>query len=720
MPSDRKKPAQSEAEPTREGKGRRRFPVWKKALFTLLTLLVFFGVLELILFLAGVKPLLYEEDPYVGFSSQIPLYVEQGEDADGDTLMVTARNKLRYFNKQQFTKEKKDGVTRVFCLGGSTTYGRPYDDATSFCGWLRELLPVADPSQDWELINAGGISYASYRVAALMEELSEYEPDIFIVYCGQNEFLERRTYSGIIDMPDSVRGLTAVMSHTRTYSAMVRLIRGFGKESAGEGGKSEQLPGEVAAILDNAVGPQDYERDEELEKQVLAHYRFNMARIADIARAGGAEVVFVTPASNLRHCSPFKSQHRNGLSEEEKLQWDELFQSARAHFEAKRFSEALGDLDAAAKIDDRYAHAHYLRGRVLDELERYEDARAAYQQAVDEDVCPLRALSPMPGIVSEVARDRDVPVVDFAALVEKRSPQGVAGEELFLDHVHPTIDGHRMLALAVVEEMDSQKMLTIDSNWNEAAAERVSAAVMGKVDPKAQGVAMRNLSKVFSWAGKMEDAYRAAKKALELFPGDAETHYQVGNLAHHLGKTDEAVERLSYLVGADLKPGVSFYLKAHTQLAAILTGRGEHAASEQVLEKLLRLDPGNAAGKQQKLALLTAQGKRLIEAGKPAEAAQKLSEVVRMQPENFDAKVQFAVALMRAGDLQAAAPVLRSLIDTRPKYLPAYDNLSFVLAQLGRLDDAENICRQALKIDPNHEAARKNLQLILKKKASGG
>ena len=91
--------------------------------------------------------------------------------AEGHQVILTGRAR-RFFNKQQFDRKKDKGVTRVFCLGGSTTFGRPYDDLTSFCGWLRELLPVADPSRKWELINAGGISYASYRVAALMEELS--------------------------------------------------------------------------------------------------------------------------------------------------------------------------------------------------------------------------------------------------------------------------------------------------------------------------------------------------------------------------------------------------------------------------------------------------------------------------------------------------------------------------------------------------------------------
>ncbi len=690
-----------------------RLPFWKKALFSLLTLLVFFGLIELVLFVAGVKPLSYEEDPYVGFSSQIPLFIEQKSD---DSQMVTSRNKLSYFNKQSFPKEKKDNTTRIFCVGGSTTYGRPYDDSTSFCGWLRELLPVADSSQDWELINAGGISYASYRVSALMEELAEYEPDLFIVYCGQNEFLERRTYSKIIDMPASVRGIGAVLSRTRTYSGITRLVRSSNKEADDA---PEKLDGEVNAILDQSVGLDDYERDEELESQVLDHYRYNMARIVDIARSSGARVLFVSPASNLRNCSPFKSQHRDGLGKDQKKQWEALMESARAKVDSKDFQNALTDLDQALEIDDQYAHAHYLRGRILEGLEKFDEAKTAYQRALDEDVCPLRSLSSMPGIVSEIASDREVPLVDFTSMIEEKSPHGIPGEELFLDHVHPTIDGHRMLALAIVDEMKARDWLSPGNDWGEAAVDGVTKNIMGKVDPKKQGVAMRNLSKVYSWAGKMEDAYGAAKKSLELYPGDAEAHYQVGNLARNLGKTDEAIERLGHLVSVNLKPEIGFYVKAHLQLSEILSERGDFTESEQILQKLLRLDPGNALGREQWMRLMSQHGQQLVKDGLPAEAAKKFGEVARLQPDNFDAKVQQGVALVRAGDYPAAARTLQKIIDLRPDYLPGYDNLSFVLAQLGRLEEAEQTCLQALKIDPNHEAARKNLQIIRNKKAAG-
>jgi tetratricopeptide (TPR) repeat protein len=713
MSSTPKKSGRSQDKDASLPPSRPRFPVWKKALFSILTLAFFFGLTELILFIAGVKPLSYEEDPYVGFSSQIPLFIEQESD---NSQMVTSRNKLSFFNKQSFPKAKKDHTTRIFCVGGSTTYGRPYDDTTSFSGWLRELLPVADSSNDWELINAGGISYASYRVAALMEELAQYEPDVFIVYCGQNEFLERRTYSGIIDMPASIRGLGAVLSRTRTYSGIARLVRNSSNKTDDA---PEKLDGEVNAILDQSVGPQDYQRNEELESQVLAHYRYNMARIVDIARSSGARILFVSPASNLRNCTPFKSQNRDGLDGGQKQQWEALMESARARIETKDFTGALTDLDHALEIDDQYALSHYLRGRVLEGLEKFDDAKEAYQKALDEDVCPLRALSSMPGIVSEVAHDRDVPVIDFATMVEEGSPNGIPGEELFLDHVHPTINGHRMLALAIVDEMKARDWLSTGSDWNDAAIEKVAAGIMKKVDPKQQGIAMRNLSKVYSWAGKMEDAYRAARKALELFPGDAETHYQIGNLARQLGKTDEAIERLEHLVSVNLKPEISYYLKAHLQLSEILAERGDYLKSEQVVQKLLKLDPANSPGKEQRVRVMSQYGRQLIKDGLPAEAARKFGEVTRLQPDNFDAKVQHGVALVRAGDYSAAAAVLESIIELRPDYLPGYDNLSFVLAQLGRLDDAEKACLQALKIDPNHEAARKNLTIIQKRKAAG-
>ena len=43
---------------------------------------------------------------------------------------------------------------------------------------LRAFLPAVDAERDWEVVNAGGISYASYRVVRLMEALADREPPV--------------------------------------------------------------------------------------------------------------------------------------------------------------------------------------------------------------------------------------------------------------------------------------------------------------------------------------------------------------------------------------------------------------------------------------------------------------------------------------------------------------------------------------------------------------
>ncbi|MCJ7616726.1 MAG: SGNH/GDSL hydrolase family protein, partial [Desulfobacterales bacterium] len=225
-------------------------PASKMLLFAVLTLFIFFVGVESALTLIGVKPFLVTEDPFVGFAKNIPLFVEQPQ-SDGTVMLATADNKLSTFNPQQFPKERGPTSYRIFCMGGSTTYGRPYDDSTSFCGWLREFLRAADPSRNWEVINAGGISYASYRVTALMEELSQYQPDLFIIYSGHNEFLEERTYRKMMEMPDVVVRINSILSRTRIYTAMKLALDSILKSSLDQARKRYKMTGEVDEILDH-------------------------------------------------------------------------------------------------------------------------------------------------------------------------------------------------------------------------------------------------------------------------------------------------------------------------------------------------------------------------------------------------------------------------------------------------------------------------------------
>jgi tetratricopeptide (TPR) repeat protein len=673
-------------------------PLWKLLLFSLLVLVGFLAGLEGLLALAGVEPRQYREDPYVGFAGGLALF-EERTDEDGRRLLETAPGKRRFFNPQRFPAGKAPGVRRAFCLGGSTTYGRPYGDATSFCGWLRAFLARADAGARWEVINAGGISYASYRVAALMDELADYAPDLFVVYSGHNEFLEERTYASVRDENAALRTVGAWLARTRTDAALRGVLSRLRAAGASAGAGSATAPGdsrallagEVNAILDRSVGPDAYERDEALEARVLEHYRFNLERIVHRARRAGAEVLLVVPAANLRDCQPFRSQHDETLDAAARLRFAGAYTRGQQAWRRGDFVAARAAFAEAVAIDPLRADAHYRLGQAQLAAGDSEAASRSFRRARDEDVCPLRALSPVRSTVMEVARERGVPVVDFEALVAARvrASQGhdAAGADWFLDHVHPTIEGHRLLALALLEVMAQQGWTRPPPDWNESVVSEVTDQVLAGVDQRTHGLALRNLAKVTSWAGKSEDAARLAGEALRLLGDDAECLFILGSYEGEEGRLEQAAAH--YRRALDLDPR---YVKARNNLGMTLgrLGRTDEAiaAYRQVLDEAPQ--HGNA-----RYNLANA----LMRQGRLEEAMAQYREVLRSSSDDVDAHFNLARALERSGSWQQAAEHYAEVVRLDPEDAGGHEGLALALTELGRADEARAHFAEAERLD---------------------
>jgi len=170
-------------------------------------------------------------------------------------------------------------------------------------------------------------------------------------------------------------------------------------------------------------------------------------------------------------------------------------------------------------IDPRHAELLFRRGQALFALGRFDEAEIALRQARDEDVCPLRALSPMRRVVTEVAREQGVPLVDFVGLLQQRMKKekghSIPGEEYFLDHVHPTIEGNEILAVALIQTMIDQGVVRPGADWSEQKIAGVASKIEGRVDRQTHGQALANLARVLMWTGKIEDAARLASQALD-------------------------------------------------------------------------------------------------------------------------------------------------------------------------------------------------------------
>jgi tetratricopeptide (TPR) repeat protein len=706
-------------------------PLRHRVLFPLLAVALFLGAAEGLLALAGVNPLLVEEDPFVGFSGRVDLFRAETS-ADGEIMLLTAPAKRGLFNMQRFPATKGPAGYRIFCLGGSTTYGRPYDHRTSFCGWLGAFLALVDPSGKFEVINAGGVSYASYRVAALMEELAGYAPDLFIVYSGHNEFLEERTYRDIAGRPVWQMRVVNILAGTRLYTAVAKVARTTGLALR----PVEELPAEVREILGRTVGPESYQRDDTLRDRIVAHYRVNVERMIAIAESAGADILFVRPAANIKDESPFKSAYRAELVDAERRRHSGLLEASIALLGEGRHAEALARLDEALAIDDRHAESHYRRGRALLALGRFNEAAAALVRSRDEDIAPLRITSALDRALVDVTDARGAALVDFPGFIgadyQRRFGHAIPGSEWFLDHVHPTIEGHRALARMLFDRMVDRGAVRPGDSWNETAVAALIRERMATVDRGVQQQALLNLAKVIGWAGKLEEAHALLLRSLETFGPSEQTLSMLGHSSLRRGRTAEALdyyreaarlypdsysarlELAAELRGdADAEEAVTHYRAAvrlkpdelypRRQLAEKLAVIGRHAEAMEQYRRVVALDPSRA-GPRINLAVL------LVEDGRLDEAEHQLQEALEQDPSQAYAWFARAVIAERRNDPRAAMAHYRRSVELAPRNAEAHNNLGILAAQAGRTDEAIGHFTRALEIEPDYADAERNLE----------
>ncbi|MDB5106252.1 MAG: hypothetical protein JWP91_3941 [Fibrobacteres bacterium] len=694
-----------------------RDSIWAKLGLAIASPLAVFAVCEAVLFLAGVRPLSLTEDPYVGFASSQPLFVES-KSPSGERIMVTNPVKLTHFNSQSFPVQKEKGTFRIFSVGGSTAYGHPWRDPVSFSGWLRELLPQADSSRKWEVINAGGISYASYREAGLIAELSKYQPDLFLVYSGHNEFLEERTYRSTAGIPVIVRELSSLMDHTRTYSALRRLMirpaaerEASSGQAAGKKGAAFNMAGEVDDVLAKTIGPTSYTRDDTLRNDILEHYRASLERMAKLAHAAGAEVIFLTTPGNEKDCAPFKSEPTPGLGVGDIARietWKRAADTLAAHPEQAK--EALTLYDSILSLDGRNAGLLYAAGKIAYSAGNPARAKSLFQRALDEDICPLRALTPMRSIVLRTASATGAQALDFAGLLEKKteadSGNDVLGEPDFVDHVHLSIDDYRYMALAIIGKMSQRGMAKTAPGWDETAfkgnpvVQATAARVMAKMGPRELGEGLHNLAKVVNWAGKHADAARIAERALATDSSGLEAIWSslfVGAAREREGKEDEALPHYRRAVRLDPTNPMSRHY-----LADALVRKGSPAAIEEAASEyavVVEKDPGDADA-QGRLGML------LVGLGRPAEAIPHLRAALNVFPGRADLRTALGEASLKSGSAGDAERDFRESLARNPRDARALMGLGKIAESQGNVPEAINLYAKALAIEPNLPEAR--------------
>ncbi len=660
---------------------------------------LFFAVIEAVFRIAGVPVRDPGDDPFVGFSGTQPLFVLD------NGIASTAPSKLRFFNQASFPVKKDPDTIRIFCLGGSTTYGHPFDGRTSFPRWLEDLLKASSPDKNFEVINAGGVSYASYRIVPLVREVLQYSPDLIVISDAHNEFLERRTYSGLLDQGRGMLTARSALEKLNTYQALKRIVEPVLPGAGHRPGTASppqtdaqaahrstaalqdrqtgkpMLQQEVTAILDRSAGLDLYHRDEEFSKGVVQHFAYNLRAMITLCRNAGVPVILVEPVSNLKDFSPFKSEHGPELTASEKADYRAGLDRGIELSTENRYEESLDLIQAAIAKDPLYAEAYYFKGRTLLGLARNAEARDNFIKARDLDVCPLRAISDIEDQFEKVAREEKATLVPFRQMLERRLSEtgdktGIPGNESLLDHVHLTIGLHQWLAELISDKMTELNLVHPSRKLTAEDRRALYEKVMGSFDSKFLVAKDMNLAKTLKWAGKKEEARVALERAAGGMDDNPEVHKILGSYLLDDGAYDKAIaeyRRAVELSGND--PEMVFALataclRAGFKDEAVTTYRKLVDGNDNLPEA-----HGNLAG-------------IYLGEGKVEEALKVLKAGMKKNPDWPSLLGYYGLALAMSGQISDAIPWTLRAIQAEPGDPNHYYNLAGMYALSGNASDS--------------------------------
>ena len=653
-----------------------------------------------------------------------------------DAYTVNPRFGWRFFPRDvsrqawsfRLPKAKAAGTYRIFVLGGSAAQGVP-DPGFSFSRVLQAMLAETYPDATFEVVNTAMTAINSHVVLPIARDCAAFEPDLFIVYMGNNEI------TGPFGAGTVFGEFTENLGLIRASLAVKTMRLGQLAASAGRalgGSSAPRFWGGMEMFLDNRV-PADDPRLTPL----YGHFRQNLQDVCTAGNDAGADVILCTVASNLTDCPPFASAHRDDLSEAQLADWDA---AVGAGIERDQGGDAQAAIDhylSAAQIDDTYAELHFRLGQSYLALGRDDDARDAFITARDLDALRFRTDSQLNQIIRDIVvqrADRRVALVD--AEVYLGSPErggALPGSDLFYEHVHLTFEGNYELAGAIFPAVVELLPTTIRSGgsiptppsmqrcaerlaltpWQQAEMLSYMADMMDRPPFTGQlGHAERladlqaDLAGVNSQLGPAatKDATLRFHAALALAPDDLMIRRAAGRFLMFTGALAEAEEHLRFV--AERLPTNS---ASHFELASLLLAQGRTYEAKHELDRSVDV-AADTAQVHARIAELYIARRQI---GEAAEHALR-SLAIRPNDPKMLATMSW-IHTVRGEYDQAIELAERAAELTQRQDLDALRALASCYAKVHQYGQAEAVTREALELagatgrDDLAEALREDL-----------
>ena len=414
---------------------KKELSVVKKICYALLTALIVLFLLE-----TGSRVILKKAGH--SYLSYMPLSFKRGKDGAGgrvgggkggiNPLLPDVMNFLPKnskvavrFNKdglrgKDMPYEKEGNELRILALGNSCVFGYGVPEELVFSSELEKMLRLRYTQRKITVINGGMPGFSSVNSLHLLGVAGmKYNPDIIVAYILNNDkVLEERE-----DMPllkHRLMGLNWALAKSGFYNLIRIAVSGLKPGPAPEDKRRK--------ILRPKVSPEDYER--------------NLTRLSDISRQAGIRLYYVipvTPDDLIRDPAEFeKFIYDNAEGERIKAILDkkrELIEET-VRMELKKSKELKGPAGPAFEKTVVEITEKKLAGSGAEALERKRNMSAYKRYNFYTQKYRW--------IMKRVAASENAALIDLPALINKEP--GIRPLEFFLDEIHPSAYGHRIIA----------------------------------------------------------------------------------------------------------------------------------------------------------------------------------------------------------------------------------------------------------------------------------
>ncbi len=342
-----------------------------------------------------------------------------------------------------FSAEKEPDTYRIFLLGASAAAGIP-NSTFGFGQILDVMLDDQFPGVDFQMINTGMPAINSHVVLPIAQECADYDPDLFLVYLGNNEVIGPFNAGTAEQRQGLTSGkIRAIVKSRKTKIG--QLIQTIGEATHGSGDLKETWGG-MTMYSDNY-----FRAGDQVLQGVYDNFEGNLRGIIQAARGVGARVLLSTVAVNLQDSAPFYSLHRSDMKEKDIQQWGRHYLKANGLAQIGKWEEAEAIYRELIGEDDQYSELHFRLGRILLDRGEVDEALVHFQAALDLDALPFRSNRKINDVLRKVAADNpadDVSLVDCRneMLAWTRQNEALPGAQEFYEHVHLTFAGNYRLA----------------------------------------------------------------------------------------------------------------------------------------------------------------------------------------------------------------------------------------------------------------------------------